>query len=951
MEKSRQNKFNVASRNQPQPLFSQGNKQIHRQRKLHNMSPDSGSCSNVVVDKDSLSFKFGWKSSKQQSGTLIKKLLADEMSGETESKRTSPGVIARLMGLDAMPFQQSVNNHHKGSSENRSRGTSYDGGPSCRRRSKDQQEFKDVFEVSEIPKVVSNRYSVPGSADLMITDAEMSFIEQKFMDAKRLTTFQNLQSSKDFRDTLEFLDSNKDLLLKYFKRPDSMFKKNLNDLQFAPFESNSGHVEAIKLSDIEKYEEDDFSWKSDREEKRLSYGRSHYKRRDGFPSHIDRRQAMHSSSKSSKLQFKERDIKDVVPTKIVVLKPNLGKVQNGTRIVSSLCSSHTFPAQCGNETEFRDVRFRDTEQYQMKNLQDIARHSRPNSLESREIAKEITRQMKISLNNGCMISSSKFRGYAGDHSSASGNESPDESIERPATWGISVDLNSRSRQSSHSSESSVSREAKKRLSERWKMAHKSQEVQTINRNSTLAEMLANPEKEVKAASSDSMSIGESSRSKFACIGEPAGWVEPLGISSRDGWKNGYIGSLPRSKSLPASSTAFGSPRTILRNEALRDERFMVPMESFKRERKRAAKSRDQRHGLNTRSTKSGHNKSLSLHSSNLEGNEFSPDLDTIQNKMKINLEEDSPKLEVLVTESLDNTLRDTIAVTDNVVDVANEDTVGSSESEPSSQKVLSELSSCVMIKADTSAVDKDNSKQQELSAESSCCKDADQPSPVSVLEPSFTDDLSACSDCFGSLSADLQGLRMQLQLLKLESEEYVDGHMLVSSDEDCAVISEDNGSCRTEDSWESSYIIDALSVSGIDGAQPISNSLEYPMNLSVFDELEKKYFDRTTCSRSERRLLFDRINSGIVMIHEQLMNAQPWVSPATKSISSELTENMLQDGLHRLLRNHGNVKDDTMGKVLVMESQWLDLKDDFDVIGMEVEILLLDDLVAEIASM
>jgi hypothetical protein len=41
--------------------------------------------------------------------------------------------------------------------------------------------------------------------------------------------------------------------------------------------------------------------------------------------------------------------------------------------------------------------------------------------------------------------------------------------------------------------------------------------------------------------------------------------------------------------------------------------------------------------------------------------------------------------------------------------------------------------------------------------ESPCCKDADQPSPISVLDPSFTDDLSSCSECFGSVSADLQG--------------------------------------------------------------------------------------------------------------------------------------------------------------------------------------------------
>ncbi|KAK7267550.1 hypothetical protein RIF29_20227 [Crotalaria pallida] len=962
MDKSRHNNFNVASRKLPQPPLSQGSKQVHRQGPVPNSSPDSGSSGDGVADKDSFSFKFGWRSSKQRSGTPIKKLLAEEMTGETESKRRSPGVIARLMGLDGLPFQQPGNKQqqHKGSLEKtRSRGMSYDGGRSSRRSSKDQQEFKDVFEVSEIPKVQSSRYSVQGSsADLKVTDAEMSFIEQKFMDAKRLATFQDLQSSKDFRDTLDVLDSNKDLLLKYFKRPDSMFKKHLNDLQAAPFESHLGHVEAIKLSDIEKYELD-LNWKTDSETTRLGFGRPHYKHHDGNNSHFDRRHAMHNSPKSSKIYLKGTDVKDAVPTKIVVLKPNLGKVQNGTRIVSSPCSSHAFLAQCGNDTEFPDVRLRDTELYQTKNLPDTGRHSRQNSLESREIAKEITRQMKRSLNNGFMISSSTFRGYAGDDSScsASGNESPDESVGTPATWGTSVDLNNRSRRSSHSSESSVSREAKKRLSERWKMAHKSQEVHEINRSSTLAEMLANPEKEMKAASSDSMSYGESSHKKFACKGEPAGQVEPLGISSRDGWKDGWIGSLPRSKSLPASSTAFGSPRTIFHNEVLRDDRFKMRKEAYKRERKGPGKSLDLRYGANTRSTKTGHKKSSSLHSSKLENNEFSPDLDTIQNKMKINLEEDSPKLEVVVTESFDYTLGDTSAFTDHVVDVANENTVGPSE--PSSDEVVPELSSCAVIKGETDAVDKDNSLKQELSAESSCCKDADQPSPVSVLEPSFTDDLSSCSDCFGSLSADLQGLRMQLKLLKLESED-VDGHMLVSSDEDggeaSTRFSEDNGLCRTEDNWESYYINDVLSESGIDGAQSNTvleflNSSECPVNLFVFDELEKRYSDLTACSRSDRRLLFDRINSGIAKIHEQSMNAQPWVSPATKNISSKLIENGLQDGLYRLLASQGKVKDDVLGNVLVGESQWLDLTDDMDVIGREVEMLLLDDLVAEIAGM
>ncbi|KAG4913336.1 hypothetical protein JHK82_053918 [Glycine max] len=243
--------------------------------------------------------------------------------------------------------------------------------------------------------------------------------------------------------------------------------------------------------------------------------------------------------------------------------------------------------------------------------------------------------------------------------------------------------------------------------------------------------------------------------------------------------------------------------------------------------------------------------------------------------------------------------------------------------------------------------------------ESACCKDADQPSPVSVLESSFTDDLSSCSDCFESLNVDIQGLRMQLQLLKLESEEFVDEPVLIQSDEDggeaSTGISEDNELHKTGDSWESSYMIDVLYESGIDRAQPdafleVWDSQECPVSLSVFDELEKRYSDWTNCPRSERRLLFDRINSGIISLNEQFMGVQPWVSPTTATnLCSKLIKNGLQDGLYSMLGSQGKVKDTALGKVLVSEMQWLNLRDDINGIGREVESLLLDDLVTEIA--
>ncbi|THG17415.1 hypothetical protein TEA_027691 [Camellia sinensis var. sinensis] len=56
-----------------------------------------------------------WSSSSRRvTGTPIKKLLVEEMSKETESKRHPQSVIARLMGLDGLPPPQPLHRQHKG---------------------------------------------------------------------------------------------------------------------------------------------------------------------------------------------------------------------------------------------------------------------------------------------------------------------------------------------------------------------------------------------------------------------------------------------------------------------------------------------------------------------------------------------------------------------------------------------------------------------------------------------------------------------------------------------------------------------------------------------------------------------------------------------------------------------------------------------------------------------
>ncbi|GMP50679.1 hypothetical protein CsSME_00017204 [Camellia sinensis var. sinensis] len=190
---------------------NEGNRLIQRQRSLPKLASDYSSYSGGTTEEDLVR-------------TPIKKLLAEEMSKETESKRRPPSVIARLMGLDGLPHQQPLHRQHKG-----------DGKPyerqSNRKDSMAQQECKDVYEVLETSNVERSSYPAKRTINSKLSEAEMAFIQQKFMAAKRLSTNDKLHNSKEFCDMLDMLDANKDLLMKFLQQPDSLFTKHLVDLQ------------------------------------------------------------------------------------------------------------------------------------------------------------------------------------------------------------------------------------------------------------------------------------------------------------------------------------------------------------------------------------------------------------------------------------------------------------------------------------------------------------------------------------------------------------------------------------------------------------------------------------------------------------------------------------------------------------------------------------------------
>lgn len=201
---------------------------------------------------------------------------------------------------------------------------------------------------------------------------------------------------------------------------------------------------------------------------------------------------------------------------------------------------------------------------------------------------------------------------------------------------------------------------------------------------------------------------------------------------------------------------------------------------------------------------------------------------------------------------------------------------------------------------------------------------------------------------------------MQLQLLKIESGGYAGTAMLSSSNRDVMqqqpeMVYEEK-SFVGGDCWESSYIVDALLCSGLEEFDSDTSfvswhSPECPLGTWVFTNLEKKYNGKTTDLKFERRLLFDRINSAILEIFQQHEEQCPWVQPKIIG-ASKWQKNGVKDFLIKLLVNQElKVNEDRPENRLDRELNWLGFRDDINMIGKEIEKLLIDDLIGEVVAL
>lgn len=364
----------------------------------------------------------------------------------------------------------------------------------------------------------------------MLDEAKMAFVRQKFVDAKHLATDETLQQSEEFLDALGVLKSNKDSFLKFLQEPDSLFAKHLHDLQSAPqMSSEEKNVPKMKSSNVttahEMLKKEDISQESySKEGKKHDKLLQKQKGRKFLTGRDEEWRVRSSKDQGNQYSGAGAPVKSdacSLPTRIVVLKPGPGSAQNARPTSPPSYSSQYQTAfkslgegERANARNFlEEVRERlkmglkETRKDDSKYTQESVRsriHDGPK--DPREIAREIARQVRESVTRDLTKDHYRLGEVSTSFTSINGSRDSsgelgicrDADVSTPVTKH-SLDYTKKSGgtssyplgKSPNSSESTVNKEAKKRMSERLRLTHANEgEQQSRGNLSTLGKMLA-----------------------------------------------------------------------------------------------------------------------------------------------------------------------------------------------------------------------------------------------------------------------------------------------------------------------------------------------------------------------------------------------------------------------------------------------------------------------------
>lgn len=457
--------------------------------------------------------------------------MEQKMSKQMASERKPPGVIARLMGLDAVPAQR-LNPILPRQQKNHlyPERTNMQCVQSLQAHTNEERKYKDVYEVqnhaSRTTYFKDESLSVGRFHD-QLSEKKMSLVQNKFMEARCLAKNQNLHQSKDFWDAIKVLNSDTDTFLEFLQETNL-----LSD--YLPNMTNCITVLKPTIT-LDASNENQLKKESTLAEVKVCSRNRNMETIDSIPPSLSH------------------------PTKIVVLKPSPSKSN-----LKELISSPTLQKRSPNS----EYPFEELGNYETN--------------ETRKMAKKITQQMRDSFGSSnrrdeSLPFSSLSNRYIGDDSSFRseymyieeefGKSSYPQAVNPTShhLWDYtrrvtSPHSSSSCSRASISPESSVIREAKKRLSDRLAMVATDgtiQEQKKVQRSSsTLGEMLAISEARNERENYDEFVPNNRSSVEIQ---------DMKGESSLSGSKSQSINlkemphrSLQKSLSLPSSPVVYGN---------------------------------------------------------------------------------------------------------------------------------------------------------------------------------------------------------------------------------------------------------------------------------------------------------------------------------------------------------------------------------------------------------
>lgn len=870
-----------------------------------------------------------WSSlSKTPHGTPIKMLLAQEMSKDLESRQNSPNVVARLMGLDVLP-QQQPDLAAQSNSQCYSRNSQVENywqeehsffpeqSDFEVHRKQDESDYKDLYEIwcqSQRKNSIRDKSSQKGSWSENVTEKKLALVRQKFMEAKRLAPDEKLRQTKEFQDALDVLSANGYLFLKVLQEPNSLFSNHLHLVQSIPPTPQTKRITVLRPS---KMAVDDKFAAPTRINEKLQKKQLHvnlWDSHNGFPPTMPMGKANDNPSQ---------------PTQIVVLKPSLAKVNDVKAALSSAPSS---------------LQIQQTECFFLEPEDEEA-------VEAKEVAKEITQQMLENLaghrRDETLLSSVFSNGYTGDESSsdkseneyATGNLSDSEVMSPTSrhSWdyvnpnGSPYSVSSFSR-ASYSPESSVSREAKRRLSERWAMIASSgpkQEQRNIQKgSSTLGEMLA---------------LSETCELDNNTDQDPSGLTSCLhGNMSAGGSGETFPRNLLRSKSLPVSSTVYGerlNDPTLCKEDALKDiTKTKATKNSFTGKVTSFFFSRNKKHKKD-KSSKPQPNDESQLATADSPGS------------LSLSGRTSSDQSEVILSSTSE---------------LHGGNDLGYQNDKRHGQGICSQPGGLCVSQSAMPGMQGENQEQ---------------PSPISVLDPLFEEDDTATLGCSRSLQQNTYGKQTRLFLSK---SNLIDKSPLIGSiartlswDECCAEtassypLSSPFVSSGTEDEegeWRA-LVQSLITMAGLNDKGQLStsitkwHSLESPLDPSLKD----KYIDLTNKEplhdgkrrrlRSTRKLVFDCVNAALMDMTDVRTTACQLARPHSGLVESGLVDKVWDQAKEWVLGNvrcppedGGDISSLVEWEVWkeVWGKGWADqIRVEVDNIGKEIERKLLQELVEE----